>query len=76
VRSDAVKDQVAAPDYAEKLAKGDRARAAVINAEDNAVNDLQQIGAGSAVARVGRFSHLEASSWHMAEYIRRRIAAN
>lgn len=68
-------EQVAAPDFAEKLAEA-QAKSAVINAEDNAVNDLQQIGAGSAVARAGRFSHLEASSWHLAQYVRRRIAAN
>src|ERR1700761_1980674 len=68
-------EQVAAPDFAEKLAEA-QAKSAIINAEDNAVNDLQQIGAGSAVARTGRFSHLEASSWHLAQYVRRRIAAN
>ena len=68
-------EQVAAPDFAQKLAEA-QAKSAVINAEDNAVNDLQQIGAGSAVAQAGRFSHLEASSWHLAQYVRRRIAAN
>ncbi len=67
------KAQVEAPDFAEKMEK-ERALSATINDEDNAVNDLQQVGAGSMVAEIGRFSHLEASSWHMAQYIRRHIA--
>jgi phenylpropionate dioxygenase-like ring-hydroxylating dioxygenase large terminal subunit len=67
--------EVEAPDFEEKLAKG-RAMSEIINQEDNAVNDMQQIGAGSAVAEIGRFSHLEASSWHMAEHIRQCIRTN
>jgi phenylpropionate dioxygenase-like ring-hydroxylating dioxygenase large terminal subunit len=67
--------QVDDPGFAAQMEK-DRALSAVINQEDNAVNDMQQFGAASAVARVGRFSHLEASSWHMAEYVRRGIAAD
>jgi phenylpropionate dioxygenase-like ring-hydroxylating dioxygenase large terminal subunit len=68
-------EQVAAPDFEEQMAKN-REMSAIINEEDNAVNDMQQVGAASAVARVGRFSHLEASSWHMAEYVRRHIVSN
>lgn len=46
----------------------------VVNDEDNALNDLQQAGARSAYARSGRYSHLEASAWHVAPYVRRMIA--
>jgi phenylpropionate dioxygenase-like ring-hydroxylating dioxygenase large terminal subunit len=69
------RERVEAPDFEEKLAEG-RAKSAIINREDNEVNDMQQLGAASAVAQVGRFSHLEASSWHMAEHIRRALRSN
>jgi phenylpropionate dioxygenase-like ring-hydroxylating dioxygenase large terminal subunit len=52
-----------------------KAKSEIVNREDNEVNDMQQFGALSSVAVVGRFSHLEACSWHLAEYVRRRIAA-
>jgi nitrite reductase/ring-hydroxylating ferredoxin subunit len=45
-------------------------------AEDNAIDVMQQAGAGSMFARPGRLSHLEAGVWHLAEYVRSRIAAN
>ena len=66
------KEAAAAPDFEEQLAKH-CALSEIINREDNEVNDLQQLGAGSAVAKVGRFSHLEACSWHLAEHIRKQI---
>ena len=65
-------EDVARPDYAERMEKR-RQLIDRINEEDNAVNDMQQIGAMSAVARVGRFSHLEACSWHLAQYIRDKL---
>jgi phenylpropionate dioxygenase-like ring-hydroxylating dioxygenase large terminal subunit len=68
-------EEIAAPDFEEKRAKA-RERGNVINLEDNAVNDMQQIGAASQLASFGRLSHLENCVWHLAEYVRRRIVAN
>lgn len=51
------------------------ATANLVNDEDNALNDLQQIGVASAFAEPGRFSHLESSAWDLAQYVRRRIGA-
>ena len=56
--------------------ESDRKLTEIVNQEDNAVNDMQQIGAASSLARISRFSHLEASSWHRAEYVRRRFSAD
>ena len=42
--------------------------------EDNAIDLMQQVGAGSRLARPGRLSHLEATVWHLAEYVRERIS--
>ena len=69
------KEEAEAPDFEKSLAEK-RAKSAIINREDNEVNDLQQLGAGSAVAKVGRFSHLEACSWHLAEHIRKQLRSN
>jgi len=44
--------------------------------EDYDINLMQQVGAGSTLARAGRLSHLEVTVWQLAEYVRRRIAAN
>ena len=44
--------------------------------EDNDIDVMQQIGAGSSLTRPGRLSHLEAGVWHLAEYLRSKIAAN
>ena len=49
------------------------ATANLVNDEDNALNDMQQIGVASAFAEPGRFSHLESSAWDLAQYVRRRI---
>jgi len=57
----------------EKLEAGRKRLGRIID-EDNAVNDLQQIGARSLLAVAGRLSHLEGSVWHLAEYVRARIA--
>ena len=44
--------------------------------EDNDIDVMQQVGAGSCLTRPGRLSHLEAGVWHLAEYVRAKIAAN
>ena len=46
------------------------------NQEDVDVNEMQQAGASSALARPGRLGHLERTVAHLAEYIRDRIAGN
>ena len=43
--------------------------------EDYAIDLMQQIGANSVLARPGRLSHLEATVWHLAEYVRRQVTA-
>ena len=67
------REEAEAPDLQERLEKR-VARMNEINVEDLAVNDMQQYGAGSRLAEPGRFSHLEACSWHLAEYVRRHVA--
>jgi phenylpropionate dioxygenase-like ring-hydroxylating dioxygenase large terminal subunit len=44
--------------------------------EDNAIDLMQQVGAGSRYAVPGRLSHLEATVWHIAEYVRSRIGGD
>jgi phenylpropionate dioxygenase-like ring-hydroxylating dioxygenase large terminal subunit len=44
--------------------------------EDNYVNQLQQAGASSRLARAGRLSPLETTVWDLANYVRGRLAAN
>ncbi len=68
------REETEAPDFAQKMEER-RKLVDRINQEDNAVNDLQQIGAASSVAQAGRFSHLEACSWQLAEHIRRQLRA-
>ena len=43
--------------------------------EDYDINLMQQVGANSVLARPGRLSHLEATVWHLAEYVRNRVTA-
>lgn len=43
--------------------------------EDLEVNSMQQYGATSTYAQVGRLSHLESAVWQLSDYVRRRIAA-
>jgi phenylpropionate dioxygenase-like ring-hydroxylating dioxygenase large terminal subunit len=45
-----------------------------VGREDDDVSMMQQRGATSALASAGRLSHLEASLWHLAEYVRARVA--
>ena len=42
--------------------------------EDNDINELQQLGVSSRLARPGRLSQLETTIWDLANYVRRRIA--
>jgi phenylpropionate dioxygenase-like ring-hydroxylating dioxygenase large terminal subunit len=44
--------------------------------EDNDVNEMQQIGAASRYAPIGRLSHLELTVAHLADYVRSRIGSN
>jgi phenylpropionate dioxygenase-like ring-hydroxylating dioxygenase large terminal subunit len=46
-----------------------------VGREDDEVSMMQQRGAASAFASAGRLSHMEACLWHLAEYVRARIAA-
>jgi phenylpropionate dioxygenase-like ring-hydroxylating dioxygenase large terminal subunit len=70
-----VRPEDATDELREKMEK-QRERFKKVNDEDNAVNDMQQIGAASSFARLGRLSHLEGSVWHLAEYVRNRLTAN
>lgn len=63
----------ALPNYNEIVAQLHK-RSLDIFAEDAAVNDMQQIGAASTGARVGRLSHLEQPVWQFADYVRRRLS--
>jgi phenylpropionate dioxygenase-like ring-hydroxylating dioxygenase large terminal subunit len=47
--------------------------AAQAGREDDAIDLMQQVGAASRYARPGRLSHLEATVWHLAEYLRSKI---
>lgn len=47
----------------------------VVNMEDITVNEMQQKGARTASASVGRLSHLEIAIWQLSNFIRRRLAA-
>lgn len=43
--------------------------------EDLEVNGMQQYGAASSYAGVGRLSHLESAVWQLSDYVRARIGA-
>jgi len=47
-----------------------------VAAEDNHVNELQQLGAASRLARPGRLSQLETTVWDLANYVRDRLKTN
>jgi phenylpropionate dioxygenase-like ring-hydroxylating dioxygenase large terminal subunit len=64
--------QTQAPEFSQWLAEY-TATAEMVNKEDNDINLMQQIGVLSSRAAVGRFSHLEAGAWHLAQFVRRRI---
>jgi phenylpropionate dioxygenase-like ring-hydroxylating dioxygenase large terminal subunit len=61
------------PDYQQIIARL-QARSLEIFDEDAAVNDMQQLGAGSSGARVGRLSHLEQPVWQFANFVRQTLA--
>ncbi|MCB8883378.1 aromatic ring-hydroxylating dioxygenase subunit alpha [Acidisoma cellulosilytica] len=46
-----------------------------VNLEDVGVNDMQQRGATTGAARIGRLSHLEKAVWQIADYVRGRIGS-
>jgi phenylpropionate dioxygenase-like ring-hydroxylating dioxygenase large terminal subunit len=62
-------EALALPDY-EQIIAGVREKGMAIFEEDIAVNDMQQLGAGTSSAEVGRLSHLEKPVWQFADYIR------
>jgi phenylpropionate dioxygenase-like ring-hydroxylating dioxygenase large terminal subunit len=64
--------QTQAPNFAQWLTEY-TATAEMVNKEDNDINLMQQVGVLSSRAAVGRFSHLEAGAWHLAQFVRRRI---
>jgi phenylpropionate dioxygenase-like ring-hydroxylating dioxygenase large terminal subunit len=66
------RSQTEAADFPQWLAEY-TATAEMVNKEDNDINLMQQIGVSSARAAVGRFSHLEAGAWHLAQFVRRCI---
>jgi len=43
--------------------------------EDLEVNGMQQYGAASSYAEIGRLSHLESAVWQLSDYVRARIGA-
>ncbi len=61
--------QVQEPGFAGWLEEFE-ATAALINKEDNDINELQQIGVASRRSEPGRFSHLEGCPWDLAQYVR------
>lgn len=67
------KDARNMPNFAE-LMETTKANGAVIAGEDVEVNTLQQLGAASRYAQVGRLSHLEKPVWQLADYVRDRIS--
>jgi nitrite reductase/ring-hydroxylating ferredoxin subunit len=66
------RSQVAEPGFDRWLEEFNKT-AELVNEEDNAINDRQQRGVASAYATEGRFSHLEACAWHLAQYVRRGL---
>jgi phenylpropionate dioxygenase-like ring-hydroxylating dioxygenase large terminal subunit len=66
------KSALDAPDYPEKLAK-ELEFLKTVNAEDIAVNEMQQRGAATPSAEAGRLSVLEKAVWQLADYVRARV---
>lgn len=62
-------EALALPDY-EQIIGRVREKGMAIFEEDVAVNDMQQLGAATSSAEVGRLSHLERPVWQFADYIR------
>jgi phenylpropionate dioxygenase-like ring-hydroxylating dioxygenase large terminal subunit len=70
-----VRPEALAPEYSEILSK-EKEFLDFFSREDIAINEVQQVGAASRLARPGRLSHLETTVWHLANYVRSKIAAN
>lgn len=66
------KEALALPNYQE-IIDNIRETGMAIFMEDIEVNDMQQIGAQSSLATVGRLSHLEKTVWQFANYVRSRV---
>jgi len=60
------------PDFAEQVARAQAFNDRIVG-EDLAVNDMQQIGALSPLARPGRLSDLEKVVWQLADFVRDRV---
>ena len=58
--------------WAEKLAK-ELDFLKTVNAEDIAVNEMQQLGAATPSVEAGRLSVLEKAVWQLADYVRGRV---
>lgn len=67
------RSQIEAPGFDEWLATYN-ATADVINAEDNVMNERQQLGLASRFAAPGSLSHLEGCVSHLAQYVRAKIS--
>lgn len=63
------------PEFESKIERS-KARGNKINQEDVEVNELQQRGASSTMAPIGRLSHLELVVHQLADYVRRKVAAH
>jgi phenylpropionate dioxygenase-like ring-hydroxylating dioxygenase large terminal subunit len=63
------------PDYHQKMAR-EREFLIVVNDEDIAVNEMQQLGAATRAALPGRFSELEKALWQLADYVRDRVKSD
>ena len=68
------KSAFAAADFPEKLA-AEMHFLKTVNAEDIAVNEMQQLGAATPSAGAGRLSVLEKAVWQLADYVRARVGA-
>lgn len=62
------------PDY-DELVAAETEFMHTVNIEDISVNEMQQKGAASPTAVVGRLSHLEKAVWQLADYVRLGIRA-
>jgi phenylpropionate dioxygenase-like ring-hydroxylating dioxygenase large terminal subunit len=65
---------LAEADYQEKIAR-ELAFLDTVNHEDLAVNEMQQRGAKTPSAMIGRLSHLEKAIWQLADFVRARVQA-
>ncbi|MGH8289606.1 MAG: aromatic ring-hydroxylating oxygenase subunit alpha [Steroidobacteraceae bacterium] len=69
-------EQAANPDLVESAFGAAQKFMQQVSREDDEMSVMQQRGAASSLAAAGRLSHLEASLWHLAEYVRARVAVD